>query len=71
MFVTFVGYLALSWGGAVLMSIGIFFPAFTFTLLGHHFFNRILDNKTIMPFLEGVTAAVIGIVLVTACVFLC
>jgi len=36
MVVTFVCYLSLSWGGAFLTTLGIFTPAFTFSLFGYH-----------------------------------
>ena len=65
-FSTFVGYAASGWLGAFLITIGIFFPAFSFTLLGHGFFQRLIENKSIHGFLDGVTAAVIGIIAVTA-----
>ena len=42
------------------MSIGIFIPAFSFTIIGHEFFEAIVDNKFVEPFLDGVGAAVIG-----------
>ncbi len=42
------------------MTIGIFLPAFSFTMIGHEFFEAIVDNKYIEPFLDGVGAAVIG-----------
>jgi len=65
-FSTFVGFAASGWLGAFLITIGIFFPAFAFTLLGHGFFQRLIENKSIHGFLDGVTAAVIGIIAVTA-----
>jgi len=42
------------------MTIGIFIPAFSFTIIGHEFFEAIVDNKFVEPFLDGVGAAVIG-----------
>ena len=70
MFVTFVGFVALRWGGAILMTIGMFLPAFTFSLVFHHVFNWLLNNRVLMPIFEGFAATVIGMVLVTACGFL-
>ena len=42
------------------MTIGIFIPAFSFTIIGHEFFEAVVDNKLVEPFLDGVGAAVIG-----------
>ena len=65
-FTTFVGYAASGLLGAILMTLGIFLPAFSFTLVGHKFFQRVIENKTLHSFLDGVTAGVIGIISVTA-----
>lgn len=65
-FVTMVGYIGNGIEGSILMTIGIFLPAFSFTLIGHKVFEAIVDNKLIEPFLEGVSSAVIGLLLLTA-----
>jgi len=65
-FVTFVGYLAGSLGGALLITLGMFLPAFSFTLIGHHLFERLVNNIRIAAFLEGITASVVGMVAITA-----
>ena len=39
-FVTMVGYVGHGIGGAVLMTIGIFLPAFSFTIIGHEFLKQ-------------------------------
>eukprot|EP00598_Pedospumella_elongata_P004021 CAMPEP_0184980308 /NCGR_PEP_ID=MMETSP1098-20130426/10300_1 /TAXON_ID=89044 /ORGANISM="Spumella elongata, Strain CCAP 955/1" /LENGTH=476 /DNA_ID=CAMNT_0027503715 /DNA_START=74 /DNA_END=1504 /DNA_ORIENTATION=- len=66
MFVTLVGYVGHGVIGAIVMSIGIFIPAFSFTIIGHEFFEAIVDNKFVEPFLDGVGAAVIGLLTLTA-----
>jgi len=72
MFVTMVGFIGdqsnggSGFGGAALMTLGIFLPAFSFTLIGHNFFEKVVDSAIVAPFLDGITASVIGIVLVTA-----
>jgi chromate transporter len=48
------------------MTVGIFLPAFSFTMIGHEFFEALVDNKYIEPFLDGVGAAVIGLLALTA-----
>lgn len=65
-FSTFAGYAANGFLGALLITIGIFLPAFAFTLLGHNFFQRVVQNTSLHHFLDGVTAGVIGIISMTA-----
>jgi len=68
-FITMVGYIGHGIGGAVMTTIGIFLPAFSFTLIGHELFEKIVENDWIEPFLDGVSAAVIGLLLQTALQF--
>lgn len=65
-FSTFVGYLGGGPLGALALTLGVFLPAFSFTLLGHHFFERLVDNPQVHAFLDGVTAAVVGLITATA-----
>lgn len=64
-FSTFVGYLGGGPLGALMMTVGIFFPAFAFTLLGHDFFERVLHHPRFRSFLDGVTAGVVGLIAAT------
>ena len=64
-FTTFVGYLGGGAAGAVALTIGAFLPAFMFTLIGHTFFERLIENKAAHTFLDGVTAGVVGLIVVT------
>ncbi len=66
MFIAFVGWMGRGVGGALLMALGIFLPAFSFTLIGHNLFERIVRFGGVRHFLDGVTAAVIGLVAFTA-----
>jgi chromate transporter len=66
MFVCFVGYMGRGIGGALLMTLGVFLPSFSFTLIGHSLFERAVKLSAIRTFLDGVTAAVIGLVAFTA-----
>ena len=66
MFVTFVGYLGGGIAGAVLMTLGMFIPAFSFTIFFHKLFERLVEADRLAPVLDGVTAATIGMVLVSA-----
>lgn len=65
-FSTFVGYFGAGWLGAVIITIGIFLPAFCFTLIGHNLIEKVIDNKALHNFLDGITAGVIGLIAVTA-----
>jgi len=64
-FSTFVGYLGGGLPGALVLTVGIFLPAFAFTLLGHDFFERALHQPRLRLFLDGVTAGVVGLIAVT------
>jgi chromate transporter len=64
-FATFVGYVAGGSLGALVMTAAIFLPAFGFTLVGHHFMERLIENERLRVFLDGVTAAVVGLMAVT------
>ena len=65
-FGTFLGFIAGGLSGAILMTLGIFIPAFSFTLLGHHYLEKVTDNPTLHQALEGISACVIGLLAVTA-----
>jgi chromate transporter len=65
-FGTFLGFLADGFVGAVLMTLGIFIPAFSFTLLGHGYLEKVIENHALHSVLEGISAAVIGLLAVTA-----
>lgn len=65
-FATFLGFLGGGWLGALAMTAGIFVPAFAFTLLGYPLFARLVRNPRLHAFLDGVTAAAIGLIAVTA-----
>lgn len=61
-FSTFVGYLGGGPLGAVAMTVGIFLPAFAFTLIGHDALERLVHQPRIQLFLAGVTAGVVGLI---------
>jgi chromate transporter len=65
-FSTFTGYFGGGWLGAIIMTIAIFLPAFSFTLLGHSLLEKIIHNTSLHNFLDGVTAGVIGLIAITA-----
>ena len=61
-FSTFVGYLGGGAAGAVVLTIGIFLPAFAFSLLAHDPLEKFVSQPRVREFLEGVTAAVVGLI---------
>lgn len=64
-FGTFVGYLGGGFIGAVALTMGIFLPAFAFTLLGHALLERFISHVALHSFLDGVTAGVVGLITAT------
>jgi len=61
-FSTFVGYLAGGLVGALVITFGIFLPAFVFPIFLHRGLVAIAENQRIRPFLLGVAAGVIGLI---------
>jgi len=67
-FGTFVGYAGAGVSGACLMTLGIFTPAFAFTLVGHALLERLIAARRLQLLLAGVTAGAVGIIAATALV---
>jgi chromate transporter len=65
-FSTFVGFIGNGFPGAVALTLGVFLPAFAFTMIGHQFFERLVDDRRLHAFLDGVTAGVVGLIAATA-----
>jgi chromate transporter len=65
MFATFIGYLASGLAGALVMTIAICTPAFVLTLAGHRHLQRLVDSAQLHAALDGVTAAVVGLMATT------
>jgi chromate transporter len=61
-FSTFVGYVAGGLAGALLMTLGIFLPAFIFPIFLHRQLVAVAENVRLHPFLLGVAAGVIGLI---------
>jgi chromate transport protein ChrA len=74
MFSTFIGYYGgYVFGGhgwafleAFLITIGVFTPCFFFTIMGHHHLEKLVRNKFLAGFFDGITGSVVGIIAVTA-----
>jgi len=63
---TWVGQAGGGLAGALLVTLGIFLPAFALPLLLHRRLERIVANARCHAFLDGVTAAVVGLVAAVA-----
>ena len=61
-FSTFIGYLAGGLTGGLLMTLGIFLPAFVLPIFFHHQLVAVAENARIRPFLLGVAAGVVGLI---------
>ena len=61
-FATFVGYLAGGLLGALLITLGIFLPAFVFPIFLHRQLVAISENPRLHLFLLGVAAGVVGLI---------
>lgn len=61
-FSTFVGYIAGGLAGALVITLGIFLPAFVFPIFFHRQLVAIAENDRLHPFLLGVAAGVIGLI---------
>jgi chromate transporter len=63
---TWVGWAGGGLGGALLLTLGVFLPAFAMPLLLHERLDRLLANERCHALLDGVTASVVGIVAAVA-----
>jgi chromate transporter len=61
-FSTFIGYIAGGLAGALVMTLGIFIPAFVFPIFLHRQLVAIADNPRLHQFLLGVAAGVVGLI---------
>ena len=66
LFATFVGYLAAGAPGAIVATVFVFLPSFVFVLLGARYVEQVRNNRPVQAFLSGVSAAVVGVILVVS-----
>ena len=66
LFTTFAGFLAGGLRGAVIATLFVFLPSFMFVLGGVHYVERFRNNRSIQAFLAGVSAAVVGVIIVVS-----
>jgi chromate transporter len=64
-FATFAGYVAGGLPGAVAITIGMFLPAFAFSMIFFERLEAIVENPALHRALAGVAAAVVGIIAAT------
>jgi chromate transporter len=62
---TFVGFVGGGLLGAIAMTVGVFLPAFAFSLIFFDGLEAIVDHEPVHRFLEGVAAGVVGLVAAT------
>ncbi|EFE38238.1 hypothetical protein TRV_07109 [Trichophyton verrucosum HKI 0517] len=73
-FATFVGFqgglvdggLGNAFGGAVVITIGMFFPCFLFTIAGFDLLEKLVHNKFLASFFDGLCGSVIGVIAIIA-----
>ncbi|MFY9571565.1 MAG: chromate efflux transporter [Blastocatellia bacterium] len=66
LFATFVGYMAAGIPGAIIGTVFVFLPSFVFVLLGARYVEQVRNNRPVQAFLAGVSAAVVGVILVVS-----
>ena len=66
LFTTFAGFLAGGVRGAIIATFFVFFPSFVFVLVGARYIEAVRDNRLIQSFLAGVSAAVVGVIIVVS-----
>lgn len=67
-FATFIGYVAGGPLGALAITVGVFLPAFAFTLVGHRYLERLVEQRSVHVFLDGIAAGVVGLIAASALV---
>src|SRR6266699_2315705 len=66
LFTTFAGFLAGGVRGALIATFFVFLPSFVFVLGGARYVELVRDNRWLQAFLAGVSAAVVGVIIVVS-----
>lgn len=64
-FCTFAGYVVGGWVGALAITLGVFLPAFAFSMIFYEHLEGVAENPRLHQILAGVAAAAIGIIAAT------
>ena len=64
-FSTFIGFFGGGPVGALAMTVGIFLPAFAFSILFFRHLEAVIHRPALHHFLEGVAAGVVGVIVIT------
>ncbi|OJW66429.1 MAG: chromate transporter [Sphingomonadales bacterium 63-6] len=64
-FATFAGYVAGGFPGAVAITVGMFLPAFAFSMVFFERLEAVVENPALHNMLAGVAAAVVGVIAAT------
>lgn len=64
-FATFAGYVAGGFPGAVAITVGMFLPAFAFSMIFFERLESVVENPALHRLLGGVAAAVVGVIAAT------
>lgn len=65
-FCTFVGFVVGGWVGALAMTVGVFLPAFAFSMIFYERLEAVVGDERLHRVLSGVAAAVVGIIAATS-----
>ncbi|RPA84695.1 chromate transporter [Ascobolus immersus RN42] len=60
------GNIGMGFAGSAVMTVGMFLPCFLFTIMGHTVLEKLVRNKFLAAFFEGLCGAVIGVIAITA-----
>jgi len=66
LFTTFAGYLAGGITGGVIATFFVFLPSFVFVIVGAKYVEQVRHNRLVQAFLAGVSAGVVGVILVVS-----
>src|SRR3989449_7310848 len=66
LFTTFAGFLAGGVRGALIATFFVFLPSFVFVLGGARYVELVRNNRWLQAFLAGVSAAVVGVIIVVS-----
>lgn len=73
-FATFVGFqggyvhggLGYAFSGATVITIGMLSPCFIFTIIGHHALEKLVRNKFLGAFFDGICGSIVGVIAIIA-----